>query len=721
MERQEPTTLSMGIPEDPAGTGRRFSPSIPSGDDLARLAGVCVAYIALAFVGLQLASIHPSATPIWPPTGLAIAAILLWGYRVAPAIFIAALLVSQLTAGSVSTSVAIACGNTFEAVTAVYLIRHLIGHGNIFETPLHIVKFFVACLAATTISATIGVGSLTIGGHAESADFLRIWRTWWLGDLAGALVVAPVIVLWAESNLASITPHQVYKTAATYAVSAAVAFVCFSPLLQESVFHDALAFFVVLPLLWAAVRQGPRDTATVALIISVFAVLGTLYQGGPFVKQHLNAAFVVLLVFLISIVVPALALSAEVSIRRRLETKQQQQQSLKADVLWQASVQAASGGSFIELLRTCLQRICQVTGWAAGHVYIPDDFEDPNCLRSSGVWHFEGKPPSSLTLNSMGREMRRGQGLPGRIWAIGKPVWMRNLRECDNLPRKDLLLRRGFRAAFGFPVYTEGKLQAVLEFFSTARRPPDEDLIHVVQGIGEQLGRVLERKQAQERREALEATLNALTLAVYFTDRTARVLYMNRAAEQLLNNSRSLRLENGRLAPADRAARAELLKVIDLSTENAVRPPLSTTIIPSPDADEAGLIGVVLPLQGPELESARRTLTATALVLVQGSVTLPLSVREAFAQLYGLTKSELRVLLAMSPNLNLKQVAERAGICETTAKTHLQHIFAKTNTARQSELIHLLMRFTPPLDPGTQATSGSPSEDFDQHRNSKKR
>jgi DNA-binding CsgD family transcriptional regulator len=94
--------------------------------------------------------------------------------------------------------------------------------------------------------------------------------------------------------------------------------------------------------------------------------------------------------------------------------------------------------------------------------------------------------------------------------------------------------------------------------------------------------------------------------------------------------------------------------------------------------------------------------TATAAVVLQDSVAPPISTGEAFAQLHGLTKSELRVLLAMSPDLSLKQVAERWGISETTAKTHLQHIFAKTATSRQSELIHLLMSLTPPLDRGTQ-------------------
>ena len=133
----------------------------PLGSDAVALILVGFAYFALAYLGLRLASINPSATPIWPPTGLAIAAILLWGNRIAPAIFIAAFLINQLTAGSIFTSLAIAGGNTLEAVIAGYLVRHWAQGEQVFDTPTGIAKFTLISLAATLVSATIGVSSLT--------------------------------------------------------------------------------------------------------------------------------------------------------------------------------------------------------------------------------------------------------------------------------------------------------------------------------------------------------------------------------------------------------------------------------------------------------------------------------------------------------------------------------------------------------------------------------
>ena len=197
---------ALALPTSLLGNGRaRLGP------DVAALILVGLVYFALAYLGLRLASINPSATPIWPPTGLAIAAILLWGNRIAPAIFIGALLINQLTAGSILTSLAIAGGNTLEAVIAGYLVRLWAEGEQVFDTPTGIAKFTLISLAATMVSATIGVSSLTLAGYAEMSSFISVWLTWWLGDLAGALVVTPVVVLWAKSEPASLTPPQITR------------------------------------------------------------------------------------------------------------------------------------------------------------------------------------------------------------------------------------------------------------------------------------------------------------------------------------------------------------------------------------------------------------------------------------------------------------------------------------------------------------------------------
>ena len=402
--------------------GREPPRAHPLGSDVVELILVGFAYFALAYLGLRLASINPSATPIWPPTGFAIAAILLCGNRIAPAIFIAAFLINQLTAGSIFTSLAIACGNTLEAVIAGYLVRHWAQGEQVFDTPTGVAKFTLISLAATMVSATIGVSSLAVAGYAEMSSFISVWLTWWLGDLAGALVVTPVVVLWAKSEPASLTPPQITGTGLTYLAAVAVGVMVFGcPVMHHVPVPDALGFLVLLPLLWASLRQGPRDTATVALIISAFAVGCTLLQCGPFAKPSLNDSFILLLAFTISTSVLSIALSTDVAVRRRIEN-QLRQRALQTEALWQATVHVAFGGSFEDLLRGCLERICRVTGWPAGHVYLPDDVDNPRRLLSSPVWHFEREDLAPLARELAGAALTIGKELPGKVCETNKTL-----------------------------------------------------------------------------------------------------------------------------------------------------------------------------------------------------------------------------------------------------------------------------------------------------------
>jgi PAS domain S-box-containing protein len=288
---------------------------------LIELAAVALVYFAVAKLSLTLASIHPSATPIWPPTGLALSAVLLLGYRIWPAIFVGALLVNLITAGSIYTSCAIGFGNTLEAVLGGWLINRWSGGPNTFDTPIGIAKFTLISLGPSTMtSATIGVGSLSLAGYADASSFASIWMTWWLGDLAGALVMTPLIVLWRTPP--SLDRHALSRTAAIIATTIAVGILAFSPLIEQTANRAPLAFLAVLPLIWAALRSGPRDTAAVAFILACFAVWGTVLRGGPFARIDMNDSFLLVLAFMISITVPSLALSADVAMRRSAEDRE---------------------------------------------------------------------------------------------------------------------------------------------------------------------------------------------------------------------------------------------------------------------------------------------------------------------------------------------------------------------------------------------------------------
>ncbi len=160
---------------------------------------------------------------------------------------------------------------------------------------------------------------MCVAGLASWANFWPVWITWWLGDAAGALVVTPVIVLWAATPPTSLDAREVRSVAIALGAAVAVGLVAFSPLMPSSEYASPLGFLAILPLLWAALRHGPRDTATVALILTAFTIWATLAQAGPFAGVGQNETFVLLLTFIISVTVPSLALSADVAVRRTTE------------------------------------------------------------------------------------------------------------------------------------------------------------------------------------------------------------------------------------------------------------------------------------------------------------------------------------------------------------------------------------------------------------------
>ncbi|WP_271623743.1 MASE1 domain-containing protein [Bradyrhizobium sp. CCBAU 11430] len=284
------------------------------------LVAIGAIYFALAKGGLALASIHPSATPIWPPTGVALAAALLRGYRIWPAIFAAAMVANATTAGSVATSIAIATGNSLEAVVGAYLINRWSGGCNTFSTPNSVARFALICVViATPLSASIGLTSLATVGYIEPKNLADAWITWWLGDATGALVIVPVIVLWAAGPHYAISRNEFLETVGVLATAAVVGLIAFSPLIEQTPGRDPLGFLAILPMLWAALRRGPRDTATVALVLAGTTIWGTLMGGGPFTNGNVNSSFLLVLMFLISITVPSLLLSADVEVRKKAE------------------------------------------------------------------------------------------------------------------------------------------------------------------------------------------------------------------------------------------------------------------------------------------------------------------------------------------------------------------------------------------------------------------
>ena len=203
--------------------------------------------------------------------------------------------------------------------------------------------------------------------------------------------------------------------------------------------------------------------------------------------------------------------------------------------------------------------------------------------------------------------------------------------------------------------------------------------------------------------ELLEATLDALACAVYLTDHQGQVLYANRAAQRQLKTGDVLRVQGDRLTARDEAAQSSLTKAIAEGAAGAISVPL-------PGANSKGLVATILPLERAQGRKLPLPSEATVAIFAQDPMLERHVPGQAFAKLFGLTTSELRVLLAMSPAYFIKDTAERLGISEATAKTHLHHIYAKTGTSKQTELMSLLLGCALPVELDPKPLLANPEE-----------
>ena len=284
-------------------------------------------YFIAGKLGLKLAFLHASASPVWPPAGIALAALLLLGYRVWPAIFVGAFLVNATTAGNIATSLGIAAGNTLEAVCGAWLVNRFAGGTRVFDRAQDVFKFALAAMLSTLVSPTLGVTTLALGGFAAWASYGSIWTTWWLGDTAGDLVVAPLILLWSIPS----TQRWSRRDAGEVGILLLLLFV-----LGETVFggwfpisarNYPISFICGPVVIWTAFRFSQRETATGIFILSAIAILGTLHGFGPFIMETENHSLLTLQAWTAVLTITAMVLAAAMAERRRAEAAIEQQKA----------------------------------------------------------------------------------------------------------------------------------------------------------------------------------------------------------------------------------------------------------------------------------------------------------------------------------------------------------------------------------------------------------
>jgi PAS domain S-box-containing protein len=278
-------------------------------------------------LGLALAYQHPLAAPLWAPTGIALAAVLLFGYRVWPGILLGAFTVNFVTltgfgvepGKAIAVSLGITTGNTLEALSGAWLVNRFAEGRAAMRQPKTVFLFAaLAGAASTTVSATIGLASSSLAGLVEKRAAGEFWLTWWLGDMIGALLVAPFFLVWSAKQWPKLDAKRIAEAGGLLLLLVVTCGVAFDGWLLGWGHVAQLSFMVIPLLLWSAFRFGLRGTTATALVAAVLATLSTLHGSGPFAIGSPHASLVLLQNYIAVLTVLSLVLAADVVQRQRI-------------------------------------------------------------------------------------------------------------------------------------------------------------------------------------------------------------------------------------------------------------------------------------------------------------------------------------------------------------------------------------------------------------------
>ncbi len=281
---------------------------------------VAVAYFLGGKIGLTFAEIQPNTTAFWPPTGIGIAVLLVLGFRIWPGIFLGAFFIELSENLPVSVSLGICLGNTLEALIGAMLIQKLIGKGYL-SSAKSILLLVVSMLIASFCSATIGVGSLLVGGLIEDKIIHELWYTWSLADLFGGILLVPFILSWAKPPDIKMSTHSMVAGILLSASTIMLTSYMFSPLSDSHIANPSVPILLLFLAIWAGYQFSFHGATLFAICMVSIATYGTSKGFGPFALTSLNDSLLAMQIFLGAIIVASLIVAAIVAQEKKSHFK----------------------------------------------------------------------------------------------------------------------------------------------------------------------------------------------------------------------------------------------------------------------------------------------------------------------------------------------------------------------------------------------------------------
>ena len=458
-----------------------------------RVAIIAAVYFVAAKLGLTLALVAEQVTTVWPPTGLSLAAVLIFGYRIWPGILAGALLANVTTNVPAVVAAAIATGNTLEALAGAWLLRRVVGFDNGLERIRDVLGLVVlAAGLSTTVSATIGATSLCLAGLQPWSFFKVLWRDWWLGDAMGDLLVAPALLTWSAWRRVGWAPRRAVEAAFAFAALVLVTTGVFAGGMAAPT-HHPLEYTIFPLLIGVALRFGQPGTALAILLASTVTISGTVAAFGPFGGLPLHESLILLQVFNGVMATTALLLGAAIAERATRERRRAADYAVTQVLAEARTLDEAAPG--------ILKAVCESLGWDVGILWTVDSAAQR--LRFVSAWHVPSVQVEKFVESSQGTAFTPGLGLPGRVWSGARPYFIEDVVVDANFPRAPVALEEGLHGAVGFPILLRDDVLGVIEFFSHENRRRDTDLVQMFATVGAQVGQFIDRERSAEARARL--------------------------------------------------------------------------------------------------------------------------------------------------------------------------------------------------------------------------
>lgn len=275
-------------------------------------------YFGTAKFGLSLNAVSRFATLVWFPSGLAVAALLLFGYHLWPGILMGAFLVNLFNGAPLFVALGIGIGNTLEALVGTYLLKRNQFSYTVDHLRDVLVLVLLAVPLSALISATFGASSLLLGKVIAFSSYYPTWSAWWIGDMISILILTPFLLTWNTWPRGKVSAKCMAEMGILTLFVLAVGLIVFLGLLHPDQRSYSLTYLVFPPLIWAALRFGPRGVLLAILALSTFAIVGTIQGLSPFSTSGPGDGLVLLQSFMGIIAITSLILAAVMAERKEL-------------------------------------------------------------------------------------------------------------------------------------------------------------------------------------------------------------------------------------------------------------------------------------------------------------------------------------------------------------------------------------------------------------------